>query len=113
MTNTAIDAKEIPFPAMAQKPGQKSARAFHITGLKCNIGVLYAVEPHLDDGGHAVHVSISKSSFGRTAKITNEDLENVERVVSNNGLRWPEKYDKQLFTAGPFKSLGVHLWETP
>jgi len=107
----AIDVREYPVPTSARKPGQENAHSYGITGRNFSIGIIYAVEPFNDDGSKAIHISISYSKFRRPMAVTNSVIMVVQRTIEQQGLKWPEKFDKSVFENGPFVGYGVHLWE--
>jgi hypothetical protein len=109
--DSAIDVREYPFPSTAIKPGQKDQHALGVTGFGFSIGILYAWEPFNEDGVGGVHISVSYCKRGVPDKVTAKVLQVVRRLIEQQQLRWPERYERTAFENGPFAGCGEHLWE--
>lgn len=108
----AIDAIEIDFPSQAKREGQVGHRAFGVAGLGYSLAILYAREPHMDDGSMGIHFSVTKCFAGKPTRVEESDLNEVYRILRSNGLEWPAPSEVHHFhEPGPFQELGVHVWE--
>lgn len=98
-----------PYPEGLKKPGSSNHKATAIGSGEYTYTIFSATE--ITEHGPLRHASISKTKRGVPSAVRWRDIDSIRLLAPDSGI--PVGTIEPFVDDGPFKGLGIHIWENP